>query len=98
MQHGRTLSRTKVIAASKVASSTSVRSPGILCLAKGFRLSIVRSDFPIYRPITKAYVQMAPKGSTMNQRTKGPNASINLNRPGINMKNVILGEICQVIE
>ncbi|KAH9474284.1 hypothetical protein JR316_0013447 [Psilocybe cubensis] len=47
-------------------------------------------DFPIKRPITRAYVQRAPKGGTMNQRTKGDNASIDLNNPGISRDNVIL--------
>ncbi|KAH9486333.1 hypothetical protein JR316_0000397 [Psilocybe cubensis] len=47
-------------------------------------------DFPIHRPIKKVYVQMSSKGMSMNQRTEGPNASIDLNRPGINRKNVIL--------
>jgi hypothetical protein len=48
-------------------------------------------DFPVPARITRVYIANAPTGRTMNQRTKGPNASIDLNWPGIKHKNVILG-------
>ncbi|KAK0185308.1 hypothetical protein F5146DRAFT_1125265 [Armillaria mellea] len=48
------------------------------------------ADFPVPNRVTRAWVTRAPKGATMNQRTPGPNASIDLNRPGIQMNNVIL--------
>ncbi|KAF9065721.1 hypothetical protein BDP27DRAFT_1079869, partial [Rhodocollybia butyracea] len=47
-------------------------------------------DFPVPSTITRAFISFAPAGATMNQRTAGPNASIDLNRPGINQNNVIL--------
>ncbi|KAK7013283.1 hypothetical protein R3P38DRAFT_1510203 [Favolaschia claudopus] len=47
-------------------------------------------DFPIPERITRAWVSKAGPGETMHQRTKGSNASINLNYPGIEMDNVIL--------
>ncbi len=49
-------------------------------------------DFPVPATLTRAFITRAPKGATMNQRTAGPNASIDLNNPGINQNNVILGE------
>ena len=33
----------------------------------------------------------------MNQRTTGPNAAIDLNRPGIGQNNVILGTLFQFV-
>ncbi|KJA25217.1 hypothetical protein HYPSUDRAFT_38163 [Hypholoma sublateritium FD-334 SS-4] len=47
-------------------------------------------DLPVPSPLTRAFITRAPKGATMNQRTAGPNASIDLNSPGINQNNVIL--------
>ncbi|KAK0452862.1 uncharacterized protein EV420DRAFT_1557110 [Desarmillaria tabescens] len=47
-------------------------------------------DFPVPSTVTRAWVTRAPKGVTMNQRTTGPNAAIDLNNPGIQMNNVIL--------
>ncbi|KAK0494808.1 hypothetical protein EDD18DRAFT_1172471 [Armillaria luteobubalina] len=47
-------------------------------------------DFPVPSKVTRAWITRAPKGQTMNQRTVGPNASIDLNNPGIVMDKVIL--------
>lgn len=50
------------------------------------------ADFPVPARITRAYIVEVKPGKFMNQRTMGPNASIDLNSPGIKNDNVILGE------
>ncbi|KAK0185301.1 hypothetical protein F5146DRAFT_1005907 [Armillaria mellea] len=47
-------------------------------------------DFPVPNRLTRAWITRARKGKTMNQRTEGANASIDLNYPGIKKNNVIL--------
>jgi len=55
-------------------------------------LTALFTDFPVPDRLTRAFVSRAPKGDTMNQRTEGPNAAIDLDKPGIGMDNVILGK------
>ncbi|PBK65308.1 hypothetical protein ARMSODRAFT_978412 [Armillaria solidipes] len=71
----------------QTAWSDSFTSPSHCCEQGSF----IYVDFPVPNRVTRAWITWAPKGATMNQRTPGPNASIDLNRPGIQMNNVILG-------
>lgn len=59
---------------------------------KAYRVNERTLDDPIPEKLTRVYVVRAPKGDTMNQKTKGKNAAIDLNKPGIKQDNVILGQ------
>ncbi|KAK0479514.1 hypothetical protein IW261DRAFT_1419619 [Armillaria novae-zelandiae] len=72
----------------QTAWSDSFVSPSHCCEQGGF----IYVDFPVPNRVTRAFITRAPKGATMNQTTSGPNASIDLNRPGIRMNKVILGK------
>ncbi|KAI9566378.1 hypothetical protein HD554DRAFT_1189068 [Boletus coccyginus] len=70
----------------QTAWSDSFTSAFHCCEQGGF----IYVDFPVPATLTRCFVTRAPAGATMNQRTTGPNASIDLNSPGIAQNNVIL--------
>ncbi|KAJ7676932.1 hypothetical protein DFH06DRAFT_1169338 [Mycena polygramma] len=70
----------------QTAWTSSFPDPYHCCEQGGF----IYVDFPVPQKITRVWIARAAKGDSMNQRTEGPNAAIDLNHPGIKMDNVIL--------